>query len=139
MNKYPDFHKFIFGDVALGITIGSLVIAYICALVSMLIEASNRDITSSNTPIKFSWKFFTFANLARIIANVLLIPIFVRVAIQYFSPDWLLIASVGIGAGVDRLAMVFKKWGVLATDKLAAKVADKLAPEQPTVIPPVKP
>lgn len=137
MNKYPDFWSVIAGKGPIGFFLGYIAICYVCAFASMLIELANRDVTSANTPIKVSWKFFTVANLARIIANVLLIPIFIRLVYQYLDPTWMILLSIGIGAGVDRLAMLFKKIGVLSTDKLAAKVADKLAPDQPTVIPPV--
>lgn len=137
MNKYPDFWSVIAGKGPIGFFLGYIAICYVCAFASMLIEMANRDVTSANTPIKVSWKFFTVANLLRIITNILLIPIAIRAIYEYIPPVGMLFVSIGVGAGADRLAMLFKKLGVLTTDKLAAKVADKLAPEQPTVIPPV--
>lgn len=131
MNKYPDFWSVVAGKGPIGFFLGYIAICYVCAFASMLIELANRDVSSPNTPVKISWRFFTFANLARIIANILLIPIFIRLVYQYLDPTWMILLSIGIGAGVDRLAMLFKKIGVLSTDKLASKVAEKLGSDAP--------
>lgn len=136
VTKYPDFWKVIIGNAPLGSLLGYIVVAYICAGVSILIEASNRNITSANTPIKFSWQFLIAANIPRILANFMLIPIFIRLIFEYISnPTWMLFVAIGIGAGVDRLAMLFKNIGVLTSDKIAKGVADKLTPSDPTITP----
>jgi hypothetical protein len=124
--KYPDFASVLFGKGPLGFFLGYVVIAIICAFISLLIEANNRDVNSANTPIKFSWEFLFAHNLNRIIVNFLLIPIVVRLVYEYVPPQWMLLITVGIGAGADRLTLLFKKLGILTTDKLASKVADKI-------------
>lgn len=133
MNKYPDFWHTLVGNGPIGSFFGFMVIGYICALVSLLIETSTRDISSANTPVKFSLKFLWAANVKRLIANLLLVPVFIRLTYEYVDPKWMLFISIGIGAGVDVLAMIFKNIGVLTTNKLAAKVAEKLAPNDPTI------
>lgn len=134
ISKYPDFWHVLIGNGSLGSFLGYLVIAYICAAVSVLIETQSRDITSTNTPVNFSWKFLWAANLKRFIANFLLIPITIRLVYEYIPGTWMLLMSIGIGAGVDRLALWFKNLGILTTNKLAAKVAEKLAPNDPTIV-----
>lgn len=135
MNKYPDFWHTVVGNGPIGAFLGFLFIGYICAVISLLIEASTRNIGSDNTPVKFSVRFLMAANLLRLIANLLLIPVFIRLTYEYVDPKWMLFLSIGIGAGVDVLAMIFKNIGVLTTNKLAAKVAEKLAPTDPTITP----
>jgi len=133
MNKYPDFWHTVVGSGPVGAFLGFMFIGYICAMVSLLIETNTRDISSANTPVKFSLKFLWAANVKRLIANLLLIPVFIRLTYEYVDPKWMLFISIGIGAGVDVLAMIFKNIGVLTTNKLAAKVAEKLAPNDPTI------
>jgi len=65
-------------------------------------------------------------NLLRIIISFLLIPIAIRALYEYIPPQWMLFVSIGVGAGSDRLALLFKNIGILTTNKLAAKVADKI-------------
>jgi hypothetical protein len=126
MNKYPDFISVLLGKGPVGFFLGYVVIAVICAAISVLIEVSKRDVNSLNTPVKFSYRFMILHNLLRFIVNFLLIPIAVRLIYEYLPVPWMLLASVGIGAGVDRLALLFKNIGVLTTNKLASKLTDKI-------------
>ena len=123
---YPDFTSVLFGKGPLGIYFGFVTIALICAVISLLIEAVNRDVNSPNTPSKWSTKFLIAHNILRIIINLLLIPICIRLIYEYIPMEWMLLMSVGIGAGSDRLMLLFKNLGILTTNKLASKVADKI-------------
>jgi hypothetical protein len=124
MNKYPDFASVLLGNGPIGFFCGYVVVAVICAVISLLIEVNNRQIDSTSTPRKFSYKFMLAHNLLRIIISLLLVAIAVRALYEYIPPAWMLFVSIGIGAGSDRLAMLFKRLGVLTTNKLASKVAD---------------
>lgn len=126
MNKYPDFWTVLVGKGGAGNLLGYIVIAYICATAFIFIEASTRNV-ASQTPVKWSWRFLGADNLARIVADVLLIPITVRLVYQYIPPTWMLFLSCGIGFGVDGLALVAKNFGMLTTNKLAQAVASKLS------------
>jgi ethanolamine transporter EutH len=126
MNKYPDFVSVLLGKGPAGLFFGLVTIAIICAIISLLIEVNNRDVNSANTPIKFSYKFMLAHNLLRIIISFLLVPITIRLTYEYIPNAWMLFVSVGIGAGADRLALLFKNIGILTTNKLASKVADKV-------------
>lgn len=133
MTKYPDFWKVLIGNGPLGAFLGYLAIAFVCAAVSILIEVANRDVATPTTPVKMSWSFLFAANFARLIANFLCIPIVIRLIYEYIDIKWMLFIAIGIGFGVDRLALLLKKVGVLTTDKLAKQVADKLAPTDATI------
>lgn len=126
MNKYPDFMSTLLGKGPVGLFFALVVIALICALVSLLIEVNSRNIDSDNTPDKFSYRFMLAHNLLRILISFLLVPIFVRVCYEWVPMPWILLVVIGIGAGSDRLALLFKNIGILTTNKLASKVADKI-------------
>lgn len=126
MQKYPDFWSVIIGEGPLGAFLGYIVVAYVTGLVSLLLETSNRDITSSNTPIKFSWEFLWAANWKRIFANFLAVPLLIRVSYQYIGTEMMILASIGIGALIDQAAIYLKKIGVLSSQKAADKVNEKL-------------
>lgn len=136
LKKYPDFWHVIIGNGSTGAFLGYVVVAIVCAAVSVLIEASNRDLSSSNSPVKFSWKFLWAANAGRFIANFLCIPIAIRLIYEYAGAEVMLFLSIGIGFGVDRLGMLLKNAGILTTNRLAKQVADKLSATDVTVTPP---
>lgn len=127
MKKYPNFWNVLEGNGGVGFLLGYIVIAYICATAFIFIEASTRDVASTTTPVKWSWKFFGVNNFARIIADVLLIPVTIRLVYQYLPATGMLLVSCGIGFGVDGLAMIAKKFGLLTTTKLSDALNSKLS------------
>lgn len=135
MKNYPDFWHVLIGNGSAGAFLGFAVIAFICAGVSVLIESTNRDLASKNTPVKFSWAFLMADNVKRFVANTLLIPIAVRLIYQYVPPEAMLLLSCGIGFGVDRLALMAKNLGLLTTNKLANSITTKLSATDPTITP----
>jgi len=126
MKKYPDFASVLLGNGPIGFFCGYVVIAIICAVISLLIEVNNRQIDSTSTPVKLSYKFMLAHNVLRIIVSFLLVTITVRALYEYIPPEWMIFVSIGVGAGADRLALLFKNFGLLTTNKLAAKVAERL-------------
>jgi hypothetical protein len=134
MNKYPDFWNVILGDGSLGAFLAYLVISYFAATASLLFEASNRDIASDNTPKKWSTKFLLASNVLRLIANLLAIPLLIRLEYQYIGMEWMILLVIAQGVLIDRAFMVLKNIGVLASDKFASKFANKVAENDLIVI-----
>ena len=130
MNKYPDFWSVLVGSRGAGFLFGYIIVATICAFAIILYDLSKRNVSSARTPVKFSLRFWFADNLARVLANTLLIPIAIRLVYEYVNPVWMLFISAGIGFGVDGLGMIAKRFGVLTTNKLAAKVNEKLAEKE---------
>jgi hypothetical protein len=126
INKYPDFWMVILGNGSLGSFLAYLVIAYFAAWASLLHEAGNRDIGSVNTPVKFSIKFLCAHNLYRLFANFLSIPIIIRLIYEYIDMKWMILLTIAIGILIDRAYMMLKNIGVLASDKFASKIAEKI-------------
>ena len=127
MNKYPDFWNVILGNGSLGAFLAYLVIAYFSAFASLLFEASNRDIASDNTPKKWSTRFLLAANILRLIANFLAIPLLIRLEYEYVDMKWMIILVIAEGILIDRAFMFLKNIGVMASDKFAKGVADKIS------------
>lgn len=127
MNNNSDFWSVLLGNGSIGAFIAYLVIAYFAACASLLFEASNRDIASDNTPKKWSTRFLLASNIKRIIANILAVPLLIRVGYDQIDMKWMVLLSIAIGLLIDRAFMVLKNIGVLASDKFASKVADKIS------------
>jgi hypothetical protein len=126
VKKYPDFFSVLIGPLGAGFFLGYVVIAYICATAIVIADVSMRDPNSGRTPTGFSFKFFLMDNALRVLANLLLIPIFVRICLEYMSGFPMLLMSVGIGFGIEGLALLGKRLGLLTTNKLSEWFGDKL-------------
>jgi hypothetical protein len=126
MNKYPDFFSVLVGKGGPGFFFGFVVVAFICALAIILYDISRRDPGSDRSPEKLSFKFWLADNAFRVLANLLLIPIAVRLCYEYVPPTAMLFISAGIGFGIDGLGMIAKRYGLFTTKKLAATVNEKL-------------
>jgi hypothetical protein len=126
MKKYPDFFSVLIGPGGPGYFFGYIVIAFICAGAIMLYDISTRDAGNLRSPVKFSLHFWLADNVARVLANFILIPIAIRLCYEYVNPTWMLFLSAGIGFGIDGLGMVAKRFGLLTTSKLAERINEKL-------------
>lgn len=127
MNTTPDFWSVLLGNGSIGAFVAYMVIAYFSACASLLFEASNRDISSANTPVKWSTRFLLAANLLRLIANFMAIPLLIRLIYEYVEMKWMVLLCIAIGVLIDRAFMYLKNIGVLASDKFAAKIANKVS------------
>lgn len=134
IDKHPDFWNVILGSGSLGAFLAYLVIAYFAATASLLFEASNRDITSDNTPKRWSTKFLLAANWLRLLANILAIPLLIRMEYEYIDMKWMILIVIAEGVLFDRAFMLLKNIGVLASDKFAGRIANKIAENDLIVI-----
>lgn len=124
MGKHPDFWSVLLGTAPPGFIFGYIVMGYLAAITMIMIHASSRDPDSPATPKKWSWKFFWVNNSIRFLVGAFLIPIFIRVAIEYMEGIWMLLLSIGIGFGFMYLAQIAKKWGFMTTAKLSEKITE---------------
>jgi hypothetical protein len=126
MKNYPDFWSVLLGKGPTGFFLGYCVVAIICALALMFVELKTRNVDSKRSPEKFNLKFWLLDNVARFIGNPLLIFIAIRACYEYVPPVGMLFVSMGIGFGSDGLGILFKRMGVLTTNKLAERVTEKI-------------
>lgn len=127
MKKYPDFWSVLVGNGGPGFLLGYIVVAFVCAGAIVLYDISTRDKYSLRSPVRLSFRFWLADNVARVLANLLLIPIAIRLVYEYVPPTWMLAIAAGIGFGIDALGMIAKRFGFLTTKKLAEHVHEKLA------------
>lgn len=128
-----DFWKIILGNGSLGAFLAYLVISYFAAASSLFFEASNRDISSANTPVKWSTKFLLASNLYRLIANVLAIPLLIRISYDQIDMKWMVLLSVGYGIMIDRAFMFLKNIGVLTSNNFASKIKERISKNDLTI------
>lgn len=133
MNNKTDFWNIILGNGSGGAFLAYLVIAFFAAGASLFFEASNRDIASTKTPVKWSTKFLLAANLYRLIANILAIPLLIRVSYDQIDMKWMVLLSIGYGIMIDRAFMFLKNIGVLASNNFASKVKERISKTDLTV------
>lgn len=130
MNKYPDFWSVLLGNGHHGLLFGFIVMAFICAFGTILIMAANKYKGAEGTPTVWSWKYFFANNLGIFGANFFLIPITIRLIYQYIDPTWMLLVSCGLGFGFLALAKIATNFGLLTTNKLSQRIADKINSNQ---------
>ena len=127
MNKYQNFWNVLFGTGERGLFFGYVALALLSALGIILIMASQRYKSNSESPDKWSWRYFFADNAGNFGASLFVLPIFIRVITEFVDdPKWMLLISVGIGFGFYKLAKIANDAGILTTDKLAKKVAEKI-------------
>lgn len=127
MNNNHDFWNIILGNGSAGAFMAYLVIAYFAASASLIHEAGNRDIASDNTPKKWSWEFLAAHNVLRLLANFLVIPLFIRMEYEYIDMKWMIFVDIVQGIVIDRLFMLLKNIGILTSNKFASKIKEKIS------------
>lgn len=123
VKKYPDFWHFLLGSGPYGILFGSIVVAWFCAFLLIVGDVSRRRVYSTNTPVQWSTKFFLIDNFFRLIVNMMVVPLVLRMIYEGKSPTAMFIYSVGIGFGADGLMLLLKNFGIVTTTKWAQTVS----------------
>lgn len=127
MNKYPDFWSVILGNQPPGFFFGYISVSFVSAFGIILVMASQKYKGIDNTPNKWSWKYFFVNNSMNFVASLFVLPIFIRVVIEFIdNPQWLLLISVGLGFGFYKLAKLANNVGIWTTDKISEKIAEKI-------------
>lgn len=126
MHKYKDFWSVLLGTQPPGFIFGYIALAYIASVAMVMILASTRDPNSPNSPKEWSWRFFWVNNSIRFVVGFLLIPIFIRILIEYVDGLWMLLLSIGVGFGFMGLAQLAKDFGIMTTRKISARIVQQV-------------
>jgi hypothetical protein len=103
-----EFATTLLGDQTLSHFAALLFFALFGTAVSLLIQATTRDVSSPATPVYFSWPFFFSDNWKRITLGFMLILIALRFTPQLFGMpinEWWALA---IGFSLDKVAQALK-------------------------------
>lgn len=132
MEKYKDFWSVLFGTGARGFFFGYVVLSIISAAGIILVMASQKYKSNPESPDIWSWKYFFLNNAGNFGASLFVLPLFIRVLVEFIAePKWMLLASIGVGFGFYRLAKIANDAGILTTNKLSKKLAEKLNNDPP--------
>lgn len=96
--------------------------AYFFALVgvgiSLLLQTNNRDVSSKNTPVAFSYRFLIADNWKRIVLSVLLIYVTLRFTQEITGQELTMFWALVIGLGLDKIAQLLKdRTGILQVNR----------------------
>lgn len=126
-NKYPDFWSVLIGSEPIGFLLGYIALAVLAAFIITLWNALKKYQEAQGTPDKWSWKYFFWNNIGNFIVGILLIPLFIRIEIEFFDhPGLMLLFSVGTGFGFYKLAKVANRLGLWTTNSLSKKISEKI-------------
>lgn len=104
-----EFFIIIFGDFTTAQLLGFLWFFVIGYLVNAFIEVSGRDIQGSNTPKKWSWKFWLKDNLKRYLVTILVSYVFFRFYTEMSGHSFGYIDALTLGLLGDGAAGIMKK------------------------------
>lgn len=117
----------IIGDVSVQWFISMMLFALVGATINLLLNVSERDKNSDNTPYHFSLKFMLLDNWKRMLSTLLLIFVFVRfmplvlpsdILSTIKDEDALLFMALIIGYSFDKLSEILKdKLNILTVNR----------------------
>lgn len=70
--------KIILGDKAISYYLAGFVFTGLAIILSIYMHSKKRDINSSNTPVKFSWRFLVWDNAKRMVVGFILMFLMFR-------------------------------------------------------------
>lgn len=120
MFDFNEFVGLIMGKATLAQFAATLLFAYVTAAVMLLYRVSTRDVKKENSPHEFDKKYFWRDNAPRIIGNMLVIPLLVRLSQFKIEPSHAVYIGSFFGVISDRLS-----YYMLRIRDLALTVADK--------------
>ena len=127
MKKYPDFWSVLIGNQPPGFFFGYTTLGLLAAFGMILVMATSNYKRNPTTPEKWSWVYFIVDNLGKILANLFLVPLTIRLVMELNLPQVsMVISSIGIGFGFYGLSKLASNYGILTTKRLSQGIADKI-------------
>lgn len=108
MDTTKTFTDYMIGDLQPGFFCAALVMAYLGALIRIIVQVMRRDPMSPSSPIPFDMSHLLSRNnrriLTNIMGNILLIAVTVRFSGDIFGHDLTMFIALVIGWSFDKLA-----------------------------------
>lgn len=92
-----EFKQYILGELSVPYYLAAFFFSSIAILLSLYMHSRHRDVSSTRTPVAFSWKFLIWDNLLRIAATISLMFLFFRFSPDIFGKPLSFPIAVGIG------------------------------------------
>jgi hypothetical protein len=87
--------------------------AMVGVIISLLIHATNRDVASTRTPVKFNFLFLLKDNAGRVVLNLLLIIVTLRFCKEITGFDINQFVAFCIGICYDKLAELLRNANII--------------------------
>lgn len=92
-----EFKTYILGELSVPYYMAAFFFSSIAILLSLYMHSRRRDVTSTRTPVKFSWRFLLWDNLQRVSVTVALMFLFFRFSPEIFGKPLSFPVAVGVG------------------------------------------
>lgn len=124
-----EFKHLILGDLSVAYYLAAFVFSLLVILLSMWVGSAKRDVASSSTPRKYSWRFLVWDNLKRIFVGMIAMFFIYRFTSSLIGRGLSMEVAVGVGFfvtfGLDQLIGWLKqKFSILQMDR--EKIMDVL-------------
>jgi hypothetical protein len=107
-----EFKQYVLGDYSIPFYLAAGFFCGLTILVSLYLHSTKRDISSPNTPVKFSWSFLLWDNTKRIAVGLIVMFLFFRFSSDIFggplSMKMAVIVGVVLSFGVDKAIQFFQ-------------------------------
>jgi len=102
-----EFTQLISGGLSFSYYLASLFFSSLAILLSMWVGSAKRNVSSSSTPVKYSFRFLVWDNMKRIAAGLMAMFLVYRFSASIIGHGLSMEAAVGVGffisAGLDQL------------------------------------
>lgn len=112
-----NFLSQLLGTISISDYMAGFVFALIGAIISLRLEARNRDKDSPNTPAQFKWSFMLQDNAQRLFTGFLITFICFRLAPQLLKQEFSMLLAFTVGACNDQVGGLIDKLQLLARKK----------------------
>lgn len=116
-----DYFKLILGSTPAATFFAAYTFALIGIFVSLQTHANNRDISSPETPVQFSYKFLALDNLIRLVGSaftvLLTLFIMLRFSVELLGTPLSMLTAFALGFGYDKAFQALKNASLAISDK----------------------
>jgi hypothetical protein len=125
-----EFKKLILGNASIPYYLAAEFFAVLALILSLYLHSKKRDITSSSTPIQFSWLFLIWDNTKRIVVGQIALFLIFRFITELIGRQLNMWIAVGVGFslsfGLDKVIQLLKDKSTIF-DMNREKMLDKMS------------
>jgi hypothetical protein len=129
-----EFKQLILGNVSVAYYLAAEFFALLALILSLYMGSKKRDVTSSSTPIQFSWLFLIWDNTKRIVVGQITMFLIFRFMTELLGRELNMWWAVGVGFflsfGLDKAIQMIKERSSLF-DMNREKMIEKISTTGP--------
>lgn len=125
-----EFKQLILGNVSVAYYLAAEFFALLALILSLYLNSKKRDVSSSSTPVQFSWLFLIWDNTKRIVVGQIALFLIFRFITELLQRQLNMWIAVGVGFfvsfGLDKAIQLIKERSSLF-DMNREKMIDKIS------------